>query len=132
MADLNCNNLIATNSVTCLTMTGNVIHTFYPLTFGASVYIPSEKADIFSLTCTSNAACAIAAPGNPATGKIIYLVNRNTSGGAVALKTWDAVFKMDTWSGTDEPATGFNRTIAFIYNGANWIEFMKQGVDIPN
>jgi hypothetical protein len=62
-------------------------------------------------------------------GHFITYTLRNTSGGAAGAATWNAVFKMSTWT---NPATAFSRSITFRYNGSNWVQVSQTGVDVPN
>jgi hypothetical protein len=62
------------------------------------------------------------------TGAMTTITIKNSSGGALAV-TWNAAFKMATWT---NPANGFSRTIAFVWNGSNWIEMSRTPVDVPN
>jgi hypothetical protein len=43
--------------------------------------------------------------------------------------TWDTKYKMSAWT---NPATGFSRSITFMFDGTNWYQISQTGVDIPN
>lgn len=81
------------------------------------------------ITATNGTAFTIAAPTNPLTDQQLTITIRNTSGGALGTATWNAVFKMATWT---QPATGFSRSITFAYNGTNWVELTRTTADVPN
>jgi hypothetical protein len=40
-----------------------------------------------------------------------------------------SLYKLTTWT---SPATGFSRSIKFIYDGTNWVESYRTAADIPN
>lgn len=128
MADLNANTVAAT-SVTANTFTGNLIQPRLTLTYGTTVAFDASAAHSFSLTVTDGVAFAISAPTNPATGKMITITIKNTSGGAVGTITWNAVFKMATFT---TPATANQRSISFVYDGTNWVELYKTAADVSN
>lgn len=99
------------------------------LTYGTAVTIDSAIAKIHILTATNGTAFAMNAPTNAITGASIKITIKNTSGGALGVVTWNAVFKMSTWT---SPATGFQRSIDFYYDGTNWIEDGRTTADVPN
>lgn len=99
------------------------------VTYSASMTFSASLADMFDITATNNTAFAINAPTNVSDGMIVEVTIRNTSGGALGAVTWDAVFKMSTWT---QPANGQSRSITFRYNGTNWVQIAQTGVDVPN
>lgn len=98
-------------------------------TYGTTVGFDSSQGNVFSITVTDGVAFAIAAPQMPRTGKQIIVTIRNTSGGAHGAITWNAVFKMAVLAAI---ATGFSRTIGFVYDGTNWVETFKTPADVAN
>jgi hypothetical protein len=99
------------------------------LTWTATVNTDASLGDVFLIPASSASAITIAPPTVPTTGKRITYVVKNTSGGALGVFTWNAVFKMATWTA---PATGFSRSITFMYDGTNWIEQYRATADVPN
>lgn len=97
--------------------------------FAANVTIDAGLASTFDVTASSAAAFNFVAPLNPMTGQRITVRIRNTSGGAIAVPTWNAVFKHNI---TAMPATGNNRSWIFEFDGANWRQTSANQVDIPN
>jgi hypothetical protein len=83
---------------------------------------------LFDITANNGTAFTINAPTNPVTGQVIYITIRNTSGGALGVITWNAVFKMVALT---NPANGNSRTVFFKYNGTNWVQ-MRTDTDVPN
>lgn len=99
------------------------------VTYGVSMTPDSAAGDQFVITATNGVAFTINAPANPVTGHRFTLRIRNTSGGALGVATFNAVFKLSAWT---QPATGQSRAIIFEYDGANWIEASRTTVDVPN
>lgn len=99
------------------------------VTYSTSMTIDASTGNNFSITATDGVGFTINAPTNPVTGQKIYITIRNTSGGALGTATWNAAFKMATWT---QPANTNSRTIKFIYDGTNWVEFGRTTTDIPN
>lgn len=98
-------------------------------TYSASITMSSTAGEIHSITATNGTAFTINAPTGPVTGRSLLVTIRNASGGALGAVTWNAVFKLAAWT---SPANGFNRTIAFYYDGTNWIEMNRITTDVPN
>jgi hypothetical protein len=97
-------------------------------TFGATVSFDAIRGNAFYVNATTGDAFTIAAPANPTAGQRIAVQIRNTSGGALGAVTWDPVFKMAAWT---SPATGYARSVDFLYDGANWIEVGRTPADVP-
>ena len=101
----------------------------YSPTYGASVAIDARNGDFQVITVTDGTAFTIGAPTNPTTGQFLTLQIKNTSGGAVGTITWNAVWKLATWT---SPATGYNRSILFQYDSSVWHEISRTAADVPN
>lgn len=99
------------------------------VTYSASITIDASTGHQFQINVTNGTAFTINAPTNPTTGQRAKIQLRNTSGGAMGAVTWNAVFKMPTFTA---PATGFSRTVDMYYNGANWIVWQISTADVPN
>lgn len=99
------------------------------LTYSASISTDVDLGDHFTITATNTSAFTINAPTNPVTGKRITYTIRNNSGGALGAITWNAVFKLGTFT---NPANGNSRSIEFAYNGTNWVQVSNTSVDVPN
>lgn len=101
----------------------------FAVTYSASMTPNAQLGNRAIITATNSTAFAINAPTNPVTGQVLRVTIRNTSGGALGVATWNAVFKMVAWS---QPANGFSRSIEFDYDGTNWVEMTRTAADIPN
>lgn len=99
------------------------------VTYSTSMTPDSALGTVFRITVTDGVAFTINAPLNPVLGEEITFIIRNTSGGAAGAATWNAVFKMSTWT---QPATVTSRSITFFYDGTNWVQISQTGVDVPN
>ena len=99
------------------------------LTYSASITPNAALGSILVITATNGTAFTINAPTNPATGQKLTFTIRNTAGGALGTATWNAVFKMATWT---QPGSANSRSITFYYNGTNWVETHRTAADIPN
>lgn len=99
------------------------------ITYSAAMTIDSATTDIATITATDGVAFTINAPTNPVAQARLRVRIRNTSGGALGVATWNAVFKMRAWV---QPATANSRTIDFDYDGTNWVEAHRTEADVPN
>jgi len=97
-------------------------------TYGVSVTFDMDDGNIVVINATNNVAFAVNAPLNPLTGQQMILVIKNTSGGALGAITFNAVFKMPAFTA---PATGFQRSMHFYFDGTNWREVIR-GSDAAN
>lgn len=110
-------------------VSGGFIAGFVTITYSASM-TPDARAGMTQvITATNATAFTINAPTNPASGQKLTIKIRNTSGGALGAVTWNAVFKMATWT---SPATANSRSITFHYDGTNWVEESRCTTDVPN
>jgi len=94
-----------------------------------TVSINAAAGDEQYLTVTTASAFTIGAPTNPTTGQLLTISIRNNSGGALGTITWNAAFKIATWT---SPATANSRSIVFRYDGSNWVERFRTPADVPN
>ena len=99
------------------------------ITYSASMTPSAVAGDNQTITATNGTAFTINAPTGPQAGQRLTITIRNTSGGALGAATWNAVFKMAAWT---QPATGFSRSIAFLYTGSAWVEVSRTTADVPN
>lgn len=99
------------------------------VTYSASMTPDASLAPVQTITATNSTAFTINAPTNPTIGQRLTITIRNTSGGALGTATWNAVFKMASWT---QPGDTNSRSITFCYNGTNWIEQTRTASDIPN
>lgn len=86
------------------------------------------------LTITDGSAFGIVTPEYPPTtsGNTMTFTLKNTSGGAIGNVTWDTGFKTSWSNVSDKPATGYQRTLTFRWDGTNWVEVSKTPNDVPN
>jgi len=98
-------------------------------TYGATVGLNTVIANEFYINVTNGTAFTIDNPLFAEPGMVITVTIKNTSGGAVGTVTWNTKFKLSTWT---SPATGYNRSITFSYNGTNWVEVSRTTADVPN
>jgi hypothetical protein len=99
------------------------------LTYATPIAVDASLGDSYSMSATNGTAFTMSAPTNGTTGQRITILIRNTSGGALGAVTWDAAYKLGTWT---QPANGFYRAITFEYNGSNWYELSRTPIDAPN
>lgn len=105
------------------------------LTYAATMTPVADQGSWFAITATNATAFTVNAPTINAfsaanfSGYRITITIKNTSGGALGVATFAATYKMAAWT---QPATGFNRSIDFIYDGTNWIEASRTPADVPN
>ena len=91
--------------------------------------IDASAGDEQYITVSTAAGFTVGPPTNPTSGQLLTICFRNTSGGAMGTITWDAVFKVATWT---SPATANSRSICFRYDGTNWVERFRTPADVPN
>ena len=85
---------------------------------GGTTTIDMNGGNEQRITVTDTAAFTVGAPANATAGQTIDLTIQNSSGGGVlGVITWNAVFKLAGWA---SPASGFNRTIQFRFDGSSW------------
>lgn len=98
------------------------------LAYSATIATNASNGETFVITATNNTAFTISNPTKPTHGQIITYRIKNTSGGALGAITWGTGFYMSAWT---SPATGYSRSISFLYDGTSWIQ-QYVGVDVPN
>jgi hypothetical protein len=96
----------------------------------ANNLVPCGLADVFEFVYPTGAVSNINAPSDP-WAKRITIRLKNTSGGAMGAVAWNAIYKMSAWV---NPATGFNRSIDFIYDETNafWYQVGGASIDVAN
>jgi hypothetical protein len=99
------------------------------ITYSASMTPDASLGGFQTIVVNTAVAFTINAPTNGITGQYLAISMANTSGGVLGAATWNAAYKMSAWT---NPATGFNRTITFRYNGTNWVEVSRTPADVPN
>lgn len=101
-----------------------------PLTYGVTVAVDANAATIHKITVTNATGFTISNPTNASTGRLLILRIRNTSGGVMATPAFDTLYKLPDFSVT-KPGNGFQRFIAFVYDGTNWNELFCSPA-VPN
>jgi hypothetical protein len=99
------------------------------ITYSASMTPDVSLGKEMVITATDSVAHTINAPINGRSGQRITITIRNTSGGALGTATWNAVYKMASWT---QPGSANSRSITFRYNGTNYVEIVRTASDIPN
>lgn len=100
----------------------------FAVTYSASMTFDASTAGTFLMVVTNGTAMTVNAPTNPSIGQTIELCFSNTSGGAMGAVTFNAVFKVQAFTG---PATGFRKSIFVKYDGTSWYQKGQTG-DVPN
>lgn len=101
----------------------------FALPYSASIDTDAQLGDVAIITATNNSAFTLNSPTNNRAGQRLTYRIRNTSGGALGAVTWGAGFVLSAWT---SPATGFNRSITFKYDGSLYVEESRTTADIPN
>lgn len=103
------------------------------VTYSGTMAINVADGGLFTIIANNGTGFTISNPTAtgtaPQAGQEITVRIYNTSGGALGTATWDTKFKMTAWT---NPATGYNRSITFQYDGNNWYEKSRNAADIPN
>ncbi|MGO8828551.1 MAG: hypothetical protein ACLQT5_04840 [Steroidobacteraceae bacterium] len=108
---------------------GDGLHQLEMLAFNAAITPNCQYSNEFVITAADAREFAIDSPLNPAHGQRITVTIRNESNGAAGSCTWQPVFKMSAWQ---NPRSGHNRSIEFLYDGKNWLEIARTAQDVPN
>jgi hypothetical protein len=104
------------------------------LVYGAAIAIDASVGNNFQVSITDGVAFVVSAPTNPPeTGRsqLMSIKFKNTSGGAHGAGTWNAIFKTQA-AVFPAIATGFSRTVQFIWDGTNWVEVGRSAADVAN
>lgn len=99
------------------------------IAYSASMTPDASAAPVQVITVTSAAAMTINAPIRPLLGNSFTLQIKNSSGGAMGVITWNAIFARTAWT---NPANGQNRSLTFVYDGTFWVQTSQTGADVPN
>lgn len=102
----------------------------FALTYGVAVASDASLGKTQIVTANNGVAFTMSNPTNGYAGQQVTWRIKNTSGGALGVVTWAATFHLGAAWGS--PATGFNRSITFEYDGANWIELYRTSADVAN
>lgn len=122
-----------------LTATGGVIAgarytgILTALTYGAAIALNAALGNEFVFTITDANAFVLSNPTNaPTSGDQVILVTyKNASGGAHGAGTFGTLYKVSN-ANFAAVANGFNRTIAFRWDGTNWVEIWRTAADVAN
>lgn len=90
---------------------------FRTITYSPSITIDARTGGHFVISVTDAVAFAINAPTNPSIGKYINIEWRNTTAGAIANPTWNAVFKRTALTSA---GAGLSNVQGFRYDGTFW------------
>lgn len=98
-----------------------------------NVHVASTN-QLLEISASNGTAFTVAAPTAQSgttirNGQRFTLRIKNASGGALGAITWNAIYKMSTWT---NPANATSRSVTFEYNGTNWIEINKTAADVAN
>lgn len=92
----------------------------------ANVNINCALGDVNIVTCNNAASNpTVTSPTNPVEGQRLIVVLKNTTGGAIAGSSWNAVFKFAAGAAPASPATATNTKVEFIYDGTNFTELNR-------
>jgi len=109
--------------------TGGVLTT---LTYGPTIALDASLGNEFVFTITDNVAFVLSNPTNPPPSgqdQIILVTYQNTSGAAHGAGTFGTLYKVSN-ANFAAVATGFQRTIAFRWDGTNWVEIWRTAADV--
>lgn len=110
--------------------TGRYVEAISTITYSASMTPALDLGNQQVITATNNTAFTINAPTGAGTGNRWNLMIRNTSGAGLGAATFNAVFKLGAaWT---QPATGFSRSIQFVFDGTNHVEIGRTAADVAN
>lgn len=97
------------------------------LTYSASI-TPNSESEKNIIVATNGTAYTINAPNPRRTGRIMVFDIKNSSGGAMGVVTWNAIYKLA--GAFVNPANTFRRIITFYDDGTNMIELYRSVADI--
>jgi hypothetical protein len=107
----------------------NLAESWLALAYGPSIAVDASLANEFDITASNTTAFTINNPTNLVVGQKLIFTVRNTSGGVLGVLSWGTNYKLATWT---SPATGFNRSITFRYDGTSLHEVSRTPADVPN
>lgn len=106
------------------------IHTVLTPTYSSSINLNRAGAQRQIITVTDTNNFTINAPtGVHAVNSPLWVTIKNSSGGAVGTITWNAIFKMPTFTNA---ADGSNRSALFLWDGSAWLFLFQSAADVPN
>lgn len=127
---------LSTRYIHCSGPAGLVLYDFggqhaVDITYSAAMTPNAANGEWQRIVVTNGTAMTINAPTNPRHGRLLEFTVYNTSGGAMGVITWNAIYKKTAFT---NPANTFNRTICFRYEAvANvWVQVDQATVDVPN
>jgi len=103
------------------------------LTYGAAIALDASLGNEFVVTITDGVAFVLSNPTNPPPSgqdQVIMVTFKNASGGAHGAGTFDTLYK--TSAALAAIADTKNRTIAFRWDGTNWVEIWRTAADVSN
>lgn len=108
----------------------NKVLSIVDLLYSASMTPDLALGNTQRVTINNGTAMTINAPLNAYPGALMCIMLKNISGGAAGALTLNAIFKIGAaWT---QAATGFSRSIWFMYDGVNWIEVGRTAADVAN
>ncbi len=103
--------------------------TMQTLTDGATVTVDPSLGQTGKLVCANNNVRAFQLPTTAPAGTTFAVIISNTSGGALTNTTFVAGYKAPALT---LPATGFQRTYLWLWDGTNAILQAQTAADVPN
>lgn len=100
----------------------------FAVTYSASMTIDASLGQEARVSVTNNSNFTFNAPTNLRLNQLLSVRVLNTTAGALGTATWNAIFKMLSWT---QPNAGFNAVITFRYNGTN-LEEVSRVLNVPN
>lgn len=103
------------------------------LTYGPTIALDASLGNEFVVTITDAVAFVLSNPTNPPPSgqdQIIVVTFKNSSGGAHGAGTFGTLYK--TSAALAAIADGKNRSIAFRWDGTNWVELYRTAADVAN
>jgi len=97
---------------------------------GSNIELDNVEGNVYTVAVTAATAFTVTPPASPVDGQYLTYIFVNTSGGAMGVLTWNAIFKL--CGALSNPATGNQRMIQFYYDGTNWRETFRSVADQPN
>jgi hypothetical protein len=108
---------------------GDGLHQLDMLAFSAVLTPNCQFSNEFIVTATDAREFTLGAPMNPTYGQRITLTIKNGSKDSLGRCHWQPIYKMAAW---ENPRSGHNRSIEFMYTGTDWLEIKRTAMDVPN